>query len=264
MYRFLRSPRWLAAHAVVAVVAVLFVSLGFWQLRRLEERRLDNQVLALRLAAPPTDLDLVLESLGEDVAASEYLRVTTSGIFDPTAQVLLRSRTFEGQAGFHVVTPLVRPGGAAVLVNRGWIPLQLEESPPAPAPGTVTVEAVVRLTQTRPALGPADPSQGVLTQFNRVDIPRIEQQSPYDLYPVYLDLIGQQPGQPDGLPVSVGLPSAADEGNHLAYAIQWFSFALIGLVGYAALVRKTGRRGMRAVPSEVRGQVGDHLDGGEL
>ena len=36
------TPRWLAAHVVVMIVAGVFIRLGIWQLDRLEERRAYN------------------------------------------------------------------------------------------------------------------------------------------------------------------------------------------------------------------------------
>jgi surfeit locus 1 family protein len=41
-------------------------------------------------------------------------------------------------------------------------------------------------------------------------------------------------------------PLPADDltaGPHLGYAIQWFAFALVGVVGYAILLRKVWRDG---------------------
>jgi surfeit locus 1 family protein len=75
--------------------------------------------------------------------------------------------------------------------------------------------------------------------MSRVDIDRIEEQVPYELAPVYLSLLGADTGE---LPVTAPPPSFDDEGSHLAYAIQWFSFALIGLVGYFFLIRRNARR----------------------
>jgi surfeit locus 1 family protein len=48
------------------------------------------------------------------------------------------------------------------------------------------------------------------------------------------------------------LPSATTDlglGSHLGYAIQWFSFAIILVVGYVALMLR-GRRGVRSQESE--------------
>ncbi len=243
VYQFLRNPRWIFATSAVVLIAGLFINLGFWQLRRLDDARQENQLLAARLALPPEDLAVMLEAVGEDLGAIEYHPVTVSGTFDPTGEVLLRSRTLDGVAGFHVVTPLQTPGGDVVLVNRGWVPMDMDEPPvpAAPPDGRVVVEGLVRLSQERSGLGPADPVQGELTVLSRLDIPRIQQQSEDELAPVSVDLFTVDPANPGDLPVPLGPPATDDEGNHLAYAIQWFAFAVVGVVGYVILVRRRAR-----------------------
>ncbi len=244
MYAFLRSPRWIIATSAVVLIAGLFVNLGFWQLRRLEEARQENQLLTARLALPPEDLEVMLQAVGEDLAAIEYHPVTVSGVFDPSGEVLLRSRTLDGVAGFHVVTPLLTASGDAVLVNRGWVPMEMDEPPvpAAPPDGQVVVEGLVRLSQERSGLGPVDPAEGELALLSRLDIPRIQQQSEDELAPVSVDLTSVDPAAGD-LPVPMGPPPTDDEGNHLAYAIQWFAFAVVGVVGYVILVRRRARSG---------------------
>ena len=49
MYGFLVRPRWIAFHLLVAGAIVLMVSLGFWQLRRLDERQAFNDTVAVRI-----------------------------------------------------------------------------------------------------------------------------------------------------------------------------------------------------------------------
>lgn len=223
----------------MVVVAVVFVSLGLWQLRRLEERQLDNAVAESRYLAPPEDLADLLSAAGSDTGSLEYRRVTAKGVYATDEEVLVRSQVYRDQAGFHVVTPLVLDGGGAVLVNRGWVPLALDTPPvdeASPPAGDVTVTGWIHTTQTRPALGPADPEQGDLDVVNRVDISRIQQQTAVDLAPIYLVL--EEPINED-LPVPVAAPTFDDEGSHLAYAIQWFGFTLIGIVGYGFLLRRS-------------------------
>ena len=240
--RWLLAPRWLLAHVVVLIVAIVFVNLGFWQLRRLEERRLDNAVGESRFEAEPVDLGTLIEAAGSDDESLEYRRATATGVFRPEDEVLIRSQVHQGGAGFHVITPLLREDGSAALVNRGWIPLVLDQAPVSEAPppgGTVTVEGWVRPGQTRGSLGPTDPAEGRLVTMSRVDIARIQQQVRYQLDPVYLSLLE---GDEAELPIPAAAPTFDDEGSHLAYAIQWFSFALIGLVGYFFLIRRTAHR----------------------
>ena len=47
--------------------------------------------------------------------------------------------------------------------------------------------------------------------------------------------------QGNELPIPVDPPVFDDEGPHLAYAIQWFSFLVIGLVGFGFLMRRSIR-----------------------
>src|SRR5690606_15568266 len=103
-----------------------------------------------------------------------------------------------------------------------------------PEEGEVRVEGWVRLSQERPVLGPADPATGRVTVFSRINIPRIGEQVEVALEPVYLVMSGGG----EGLPEAVALPAFDNDGPHFGYAIQWFSFAAIGLIGYFFLMRK--------------------------
>lgn len=220
------------------VVAVVFVSLGFWQLRRLDERQLENAVAESRFSAPPEELEVLLAGAGDDYESLRYRRATVTGVYDVDHEVLTRNQVYRETAGFHVVDPLVLEDGVAVLANRGWVPLAFDEPPiqqALPPDGRVEIQGWISPSQTRPALGPTDPVDGDLAVMSRVDIGRIQEQTPYELEPVYLVLIGEQT---DNLPVPLPQPELNEEGNHLAYAIQWFGFALIGLVGYGFLIRK--------------------------
>jgi surfeit locus 1 family protein len=195
-----------------------------------------------RVEADPSELGLLLEASGDDIDSLEFRRATATGEFQPDDEVLVRSQVHQGVAGFHVITPLLGEGGNAVLVNRGWVPLDADQVPveaASPPDGTVTVTGWVRPTQTRGALGPSDPDDGRLVTMSRVDIDRIQEQVSYELDPVYLSMLGDLEGD---LPIAAPAPSFDDEGPHLAYAIQWFSFALIGLVGYFFLLRRAARR----------------------
>ncbi len=67
---------------------------------------------------------------------------------------------------------------------------------------------------------------------------------PYPLLPFVLQ---QVPSDSPSLRQSVALrrwpPLELSNGPHLSYAIQWFSFAAIIVVGTVALVRKRGETG---------------------
>lgn len=238
MLQALRQPKWLIAALVVVGLAAVFVRLGFWQLDRLGERRAENQVTAERLRSDPVALDDLLTKDLIDLRTVEYRPVTVDGEFDAEVEVLIRSQVELGQAGFHVITPLVTADGEAVLVNRGWVPLGMDTPPVAAPPpeGPVSTQGWVHLTQTRPPLGAEEPD-GDLDVLNRVDIDRIAEQVPYELASVY---VVETREASEELPVPVDPPDFTDEGPHLAYAIQWFGFAIVGVVGFYFLLRRKG------------------------
>jgi len=229
------------AHVVMLLLSVAFVSLGMWQLRRLDERRLANTVGESRFEAEPVDAALLVSAAGSDLDSLSHYRALATGTFAPESEVLIRSQVYLGVAGFHVVTPLVADDGSAVLVNRGWVPLDMDRVPvtaATPPAGVVTVEGWLVPTKERGALGPPDPEDGRLVAMNRVDIDRIQEQVPFPLLPMYLVAMGERGGE---LPVPVETPTFEDDGPHLAYAIQWFSFLVIGIVGYGFLMRRSLR-----------------------
>jgi surfeit locus 1 family protein len=245
MVRFLLRPRWLAGLGLVVLVVVTFTRLGVWQLHRLDERRAYEDLVASRLAAPPVPLEDVLAA-GADADAIRYRRVTASGTYDTAHEVILYGRTQGDQSGNHVLTPLVLDDGSAVAVDRGWVPFE-DDSPPladaAPPDGTVRVTGV--LLPPEAATGPPSPSPSSAasptTTFAKVDLAALAAQVPYRLAPAYLLLGSQQPA-PAALPLVAPPPDAADGPPHLSYAIQWFSFATIAVVGFVVLVRREYRR----------------------
>ena len=239
VYGFLRSGKWAAATIVVVGLAILFVNLGLWQLRRHDERRLENQVMSARLESPPQELGLLLDAVGDDVASLEFRPAVVTGTFLPEHERLTRNQTNRGVAGFHVLTPLELPSGELVIVNRGWVPLEMDTPPVAASPpsGEVTVDGVLRTSQQRASVGPVDQPGSLV--LSRVDLNHLEGEIGVPLAPVWLQAAGPE----DVLPVPVPVEDFDDPGSHFSYAIQWFAFALIAVVGYVSLIRSTGRRG---------------------
>jgi len=242
--RVLLRPRWLLAHAVVVAIAILFVSLGLWQLRRLDERRDSNALISQRLTAPAEPLATVLDEAGADPAELTYRRVVVDGRYVPAEEVLLSPRSDNEEPGHHVVTPLVTAGGRAVLIDRGWVPFALDEPPvsqAAPPPGEVRVEGIVMPDQTANRFGSRSGTDEQVDYLSVVDVARLQPQVGEPLYRFYVQLGRQQPSA--GALPRTPEPLDLDEGPHLSYALQWFSFTLIGLVGYPLLIRKSLHRG---------------------
>ncbi|HEX2201797.1 MAG TPA: SURF1 family cytochrome oxidase biogenesis protein, partial [Longimicrobium sp.] len=134
--------------AFIVGMCALCVRLGFWQLDRLEQRRARNAALAARIAEPPLVLDAAtLRAIAADPARYVDRRARAAGAYDAAGEVVLRGRASGGNPGVHLVTPLVLPGGTAVLVNRGWVPspdAATVDPRPYLEPGARTVEGVLQ------------------------------------------------------------------------------------------------------------------------
>ncbi len=240
------SLRRLLLNIAVLLAVAAMVTAGFWQLHRLSERRDRNSVVASRgemLIAEVQELAGADDShdRGGEI---EFRPVRATGVYLTADQVLIRNRTYQGSAGYWVLTPLRLDSGGAVAVNRGWIPhgVGTGASPAdfAPPGGEVEVIGMLRATVTAAGLQQADPSGGVLAEMARPDLARLAQQLDADLLPVYVQLQTQSPPAGD-LPIPVPPPDLG-EGSHLAYAVQWFVFATIAAIGYPLILRRNKSR----------------------
>lgn len=251
--RQLKVPfKWVGITLLVLLLAGGMVRLGFWQLDRLRQRQELNAATRAQLAMSPVDLNVVPDLPGLD--GMEYRPVIARGVYNFSEQVVLRNKSWQGQPGGHLLTPLIISGTQeAVIVDRGWVPLtdimsgnlsQYDE------PGEVTVQGAIRLSQTDYPVGSAvdptvAPGGGPLRALNLVNLGRLERQVAEPLLPVFIQ---QQPDSqwtrlPDRVPAAPDL----SDGPHLSYAIQWFSFTAILLAGYPLLLKKQLAPGKRPV-----------------
>ena len=244
---WLLSPRMLLSHVLVLAAIATMLSLGSWQLRRLDEVRGINERLETRLDGEPLPLGAYEMPPAPDHPAADELEfrpVTATGTYLHDAEVLQRSRSSAGRSGFHVVTPL-RTDAGTILVRRGWVPFELDDPPvpeAAPPTGEVTVTGYLERSEPQPeGFGQRDPDEGYLPRVFRVDVARLDRQIGDDLLPVVLHLEEQVPAQSVPLPVVAPRP-AFSASTHLSYAVQWFVFATIALVAYLAWLRKRLRQ----------------------
>jgi surfeit locus 1 family protein len=251
MYRFLLRPKWLGFHLLVIAGIVAMVNLGFWQLRRLDQRQEFNATVEARYDLPAQALDDVLaEGTPKDV---EWRKVVTSGTYLPDEQFVVVNRSQGGRAGPNVVTPMRLDDGRILVVNRGFLPLGVEP-PPAPS-GEVRVEGRVRPSQERRTGQLSDPSEGDLTEVQRIDLDRLADQLPGDVVGAYVDLLASEPTEAQPAPAPVAPPQLG-EGSHLSYAVQWFIFSVCVVVGWVLAVRKSSRTRRQELTAATRPAAG--------
>jgi cytochrome oxidase assembly protein ShyY1 len=241
VYRFLLTRRWLGLAALMFGLAVVMVGLGNWQLSRYQQKSAINDRIDAAATAAPVAVEDVLVTGRAPARDQRYTRVTATGRYDPANEILARGRTVDERVGFEILTPLVLPDGTALLVDRGWVPaganaLAVPDYPPAPS-GEVTVTGAVRLPERR--LGTVERVDGLL-QVRRIDPAQLAGELPYPVLGGYVSI------EQDGLrPVAVRYEGTLQNGG---YALQWWAFAVLTLVGYVYLVRKQVRENRPAPP----------------
>ncbi len=144
--------------------------------------------------------------------------------------------------------------GKAILVDRGWIPAADFESGDwrrFDENGRILVNGMIRSSLSKAEMGSRRdilPAAGdlPLRAWFFINIDQISNQMPYPLIPIYIQQTPE--GVQSKLPYRTQPTLELIEGPHMGYALQWFSFAGILLIGYPFYVRK---QSSRTKPREV-------------
>lgn len=213
------------------IIAPSMTALGVWQLNRWQARRSENALIRARLNETAL---VVTGAPWAEVSELDYRPAQVTGVYDFSQEVVLKNRFHNGLAGVHVLTPLwIENASTAILIDRGWIPYTAQAAEARALyqtpTGLITVTGLLRASQvnTSPFL-PDDPLGGRLEAWAWLTLPHLQTQIPYPILPMYLEEAARA--------APTQLPLAANEmdltaGSHLSYALQWFAFALLAVIG---------------------------------
>lgn len=244
-------PRTIAFVIAALLGAALFARLGVWQVSRLHERQARNAVIRERRAAPPLPMDSLrvadsMHDWGERHGYLEKLyhrRARITGVASYNGEVIVAQRTHDGSPGVWLVTPVrSSENEPATIVVRGW----------AYSPDGVTVDRArwregdnITVEGWLDEMPGRSPNPYVVKDrpdvLRRLDVVALAEHAGVPLRWVVLWATGPAPTDPSsGTPARFTL-SELDDGPHRSYAIQWFSFAAIALVGAGIVVRNDMR-----------------------
>jgi surfeit locus 1 family protein len=259
MFRLMFSRRWWWTTLIVVVGIAVAIRLGIWQLDRNAQRQAFISHIQAMQAMPV--LDLNLRPIPTNLESMEYRQVIATGVYDFDRQVVLRNQVRKRMSGTDpgvaLVTPLILNDGQAVLVERGWIPL--EYNTPASwrifdEPGTVKITGIIRLSLEKAEVGSAlldptlSPGETRLDFWNFINLPRLQAQFPSPLLSVYIQ---QAPGTDlESLPYRLMEQPDLDPGDHIGFALQWFFYATLLFFGYPVWVN---RQKIKSLPTNGEG-----------
>lgn len=217
--------------ALTGVGVVLFLVLGNWQLERAAFKESVRSTYEQRLALDYQGLDLSLAR-----ADMEYRKLRLRGRFDNAHSFLLDNQVYQGQAGYHVLTPLqLADSDRVILVNRGWAAWgpSREAAPDIPAPIDAQSVTGIASFPSEPTLqlGRHEFSAQWPQLITWIDIESLRVQYSNRLLPFVLWQAPEQPGHFVREWNPLWLPPEKSR----AYALQWFLFAVLAIVLFIVL-----------------------------
>ena len=228
------APRLWAALLTVAALAVA-ASAGGWQVGRAREKQ-----AMIESFQRGTQSSVELEGNVTVDELPRYQHVLAAGQYEPERQILVDNMPSQvGRPGFRVLTPFRRAGSERLLlVDRGWVPLGATRQDLPPVFVSPEFRAVSGRLDTLPAPGVRVGDAGVAgdTSWPRVlNFPRQQDIEQVLGASVEARIVLLDPAAPDGY--ERGWRPAMQFGpeRHLAYAIQWFAFAIVALIIFIAL-----------------------------
>ena len=226
----------------IGIALIILLSLGTWQVFRLQWKEHLLAEIETRRHAPPAGLAEVGEKAkaGDDI---DYLPVTLAGTFEHAHEQYFFA-TDDGEVGYHVYTPLILADGRAVFVNRGFVPEALKD--PAKraegqVPGRVTITGLARAKlDGKPSwVVPDNEPAKQLYFWKDLDAMAASAAVPKDkLVPFFVDADAtpNPGGWPKGGVTQLDLPN-----NHLSYAFTWYGLAAVLLVVSVLAFRRKAR-----------------------
>jgi surfeit locus 1 family protein len=217
------------------LLAALFVRLGFWQWHR----GVNREEEWARFARGADQL----QSLGtRDVTQVPlFQRVSVAGRLDGAHQFLLDNRTRQGRPGYEVLTPLLRAGLPALLVDRGWVPFSGTRArlPPVGLAAADEVTLSGRIgTLPSPGLASGRAAPAREGSWPKVtSYPDLEQLERALGTPLASRILLLDPGAAFGYLRDWQAPGLSPL-RHFSYALQWWTFALVVLATWGLMSRR--------------------------
>jgi surfeit locus 1 family protein len=214
---------------------LVLLGLGTWQVERLFWKQTIIAERQAAVTAPPVELPRSLAA----ARGLEFHRVRVTGTFRNDRELFLGATDDDGHPGYPVVTPLLLDVGAAVLVDRGFIPEARKDPATRVAGEPAGAVAVTGLLRLPPAGKPywfLPDNSAERNYWFYIDVPAMAAAARLErLLPVTID--ADKTPNPGGLPQG-GQTRLELPNNHLQYAITWYALAVALAVIYIIFIRR--------------------------
>jgi surfeit locus 1 family protein len=207
--------------AFVYFIILVLVSLGSWQLHRLNWKLDLISKIEDSLKDSPVELSNIIKK--------DYLRIKTSGNIDFDKQIYLYNLNDSGKPGFEVINPILI-GNKNYLINRGWIPFDKKDKVEINLIDTNSIIGTLKKQSKANSFKPEnDIKKNYWFTLDRNDILKYTGKD-FSKYIIYLSGNYKSP-KPKVITAKIS-------NNHKKYAITWFSMAISILFIYLYFRKK--------------------------
>ncbi len=228
MSRRAPTPDILVKLGALAIITI-FLSLGFWQLERADERRDQAQQAQERNQLSPVYLTHFPD---EEITPLEGRRVRLRGQY-ADQHFLLDNQVVKKQLGYYVLTPFELSNySQVILIDRGWVPAKQKRSQLPSLPALDTSEMQIEGTLYQPQLNP----------FVDADYLLEGRGWPQVIQAIEFSVLAERLGELELVPATLRLGETQPHGflriwpkspmtaeKHTGYAVQWFAMAAIAV-----------------------------------
>ena len=222
------SPDWRTTLLTVCLMPLL-VALGVWQLHRAEEKRAIQQEVARSQAIPAVPLSELIQMQSSPL---RYRKAFVSGQWESPV-FLLDNQMENGRVGYQVIGVFKLENGSKLLVNRGWMAMDLDRTHLPNVPPALSNKEVGEIYLTEELLKDEMiyAEVGWPRRIQRLHLPMLSKELNTVVLPFMLRL---EKESPSALTVNWSAINMLPE-KHQAYAIQWFAMAIAVLIFYVVL-----------------------------
>tara|TARA_B100001057_G_scaffold423028_1_gene444895 strand:- start:12 stop:665 length:654 start_codon:yes stop_codon:yes gene_type:complete len=205
----------------VYFIILILLSLGFWQLYRLNWKL--DLISEIENSLKNTPIEL------SKADKKNFLRIKTSGKIDFDKQIYLYNLNDNGNPGFEVINPIV-VNNKNFLINRGWINFDQKEKSEINLFDETNISGTLKLQTKANSFKPKNNiDENYWFTLNRDDIFSYTGKR-FSKYIIYLNGEYKVP-KPKVITANIS-------NNHKKYAITWFSMAISILIIYLYFRKK--------------------------
>ena len=205
----------------------ILISLGVWQLQRLDWKEGMLAEIQAQIEAPPVPLP------ENPDPSMKYLPVTVSGTTTGD-EIDILSHTKDQGGGYQIVSRFITDDGRAIMVDRGFVPQEARHLKRGPV--RLEIRGNLHWPDEKSSSTP-EPNLDENIWFAR-DVPAMAKALKTEPILVVASFVTGDAQGAEPIPVAVeGIPN-----NHLSYAVQWFMIAAVWAGMTVALIWRIRQR----------------------